>query len=158
MEIVFKKIDVESHFDTCLKFREELFVSEFGSDYGFSQWADRYKNKMSSRIDKDQWFYIHVWESSQIIGQLEFRSFSKEQHVGYIHFFFVIKELRGSEAAKLIHRYVVEQMSRQGCNGAVLSVNHLNARALAFYKRLGWKFICKNPKYEKVDYYRLNFG
>ena len=155
MDIKFKKVDVNNNFDKYLEFRKDLYVSEFGSDSGFSDWAERYKGKVLSRIDQDQWFYIHVWKREKIIGQLEFRTFSKKENVGYVHFFYIIKELRGSGISTFVHDYLVEQMCAQECKGAVLSVSRENSKALSFYKRLGWSFLRPNCKYKAVDYYKL---
>ncbi|EHH1183085.1 GNAT family N-acetyltransferase, partial [Vibrio vulnificus] len=47
------------------------------------------------------------------------------------------------------------ELTRAGCNRAVLSVSRTNARALRFYKRNGWVYCRPNPKHDETDFYQL---
>ena len=84
--------------------------------------------------------FLHIWKDKQIIGQLEFKpriETSDGKTAGYINLFYLIPEFRCSGLGQKIHDYVLEQLSKDGCQGAMLRYIPGNTRAERFYIRNG---------------------
>ncbi|MNG89524.1 Acetyltransferase (GNAT) family protein [compost metagenome] len=102
-----------------------------------------------------QWHYLHVWAGEQLVGQLEFRSFSDEPETGYVQLIYLFPEYRGSGLAAGLQAYIRHHLLGAGCKWAILSVSRTNVRALNHYRRFGWQFLRHNPKHAETDFYRL---
>ncbi|MBA8783300.1 MULTISPECIES: N-acetyltransferase [Aeromonas] len=105
-----------------------------------------------------QWYYLHVWVGEQLVGQLEFRSFSDEPETGYVQLIYLFPEYRGTGLAAELQAYIRQQLLGAGCKWALLSVSRTNLRALNHYRRSGWTFLRSNPKHEETDFYRLELA
>jgi len=162
MDIQYKKIDLNGNFERALTFRLDSFVCSFGSDQEFWQEAGTaghiYRDKLEQRKDDEAWRYYHVWHAGRIVGQLEFRTFSDWDTLGYVHLFYLIREYRGIGVFDHLHRFVEEQLIMAGCSGAVLSASKTNLPALKAYERHGWYWLGPNPKHAMTDFYRLDFS
>ena len=161
MSIEFKAINFKRDFSYCLNFRKDSYHCSFGILEGFEESVGEngalYFQKIEERSRSIDWKYIHVWSGEKIIGQLEFKSFSQKSNLGYVHLFYLIPEYRGQGLSAFLHEYVKEQLQEMGVQGAVLSVNKSNARAIAFYKKHHWKYLSENPKKAGMHFYRVQF-
>lgn len=162
MDIQYKKIDLNNNFSRALTFRLDSFVCSFDSDEEFWKEAGEqgciYRNKLEQRKDDEAWCYYHVWHAGRIIGQLEFRSFSDWDKLGYVHLFYLIPEYRGIGVFDQLHRFVEDQLIMAGCSGAVLTASKTNLPALKAYDRHGWYWMGPNPKHAMTDFYRIDFS
>lgn len=154
MAVTFSYINIDKHFSTCLKYRQDAYHISFGTLDGFEHFLDGYKDRMRERMQSHQWFYKHIWQKSTIIGQLEFRSFSREAHCGYVHLMYIAPDYRGTGIADIAQQYITDTLREAGCKTAVLSVSRCNAHALAHYKKHDWQFMAPNPKHALTDFYR----
>lgn len=156
MEIAFKAIDLERDFETCVAFRRDTHFCGFQSYEGFGNVLDGYRERMAERMEKTEWFYLHVWVDGQIAGQLEFRSTYQEPNTGYVHLIYLRGEFRGTGLADVLHDYICSKLRDVACRRAVLSVSRTNHRAVNFYQSHGWEFLAPNPKHATTDFYQRN--
>lgn len=136
--IEFRRIDFESDLETCLAFRKDSFICSFpGSDEWKDRWnPDHYSAHIRNFAKKYPFGVVHVWSGDEIIGQLEFEYGASN---GHVYLFYLRPDVRGTEAATLIHEYVVSELKKAGCNTASLRVSPTNTRAVAYYKKHGWQ-------------------
>ncbi len=158
MSVEFKCIDVDSDFQRCYEFRKDSYYCSFGTTKGYDKSVSGYEARIRKRLNDKRWFYFHIWQGANIIGQLEFRSFSHLDGYGYINLVYLIPEYRGVGIADIVHKYIVHCLKSSKCYRAVLSVSRTNTRALRFYSRHGWQFHGKNPKHETTDFYKNVFS
>lgn len=156
MDISFQTIRLEDDFDWCVEARRDAYYCSFGHYDGFTDFVDGYRERIGERLSLSGWFYIHVFVSGQFAGQLEFRNFSDERDTGYVHLIYLKPEYRGTGLAMKLQEYISQTLSQSGCKRVVLSVSRTNTRALTFYQRCGWRFVCKNPKHQETDFYQLS--
>ncbi|MEJ2766248.1 GNAT family N-acetyltransferase [Photobacterium sp. MCCC 1A19761] len=157
-DIHFRPIDLSRDFQTCHDFRRDSYVCSFGTDDGYAQSVIGYQERMQQRLDQPGWFYIHLWQGEQIIGQLEFRAFSDVAGYGYVHLIYLIPACRGRGIADLAQTFIANTLKHQGCKGALLSVSRTNTRAVKHYQRWGWRYLKPNPKHATTDFYRREFA
>ena len=106
---------------------------------------------------KEGWYYFHIWHKSQLIGQLEFRSFSKTPDTGYVQLIYLIPEYRGLGLGTKLQEFIRIQLRDAGCSKAMLCVSRANETALRHYKRSGWEYLSPNPKDKNMDFYQIDF-
>ena len=155
MDITFKALTLDDNFDRCVEARKDAYYCSFGSYVGFDDFISGYRERITERLQSPRWYYRHIFVDGAFGGQLEFRSFSPEPDTGYVHLIYLVPNFRGTGLASKIQEYIVKVLSEAGCKRAVLSVSRDNLRALSFYKRHGWEYVCQNPKHDKTDFYQL---
>ncbi|MEJ2794626.1 GNAT family N-acetyltransferase [Iodobacter sp. LRB] len=151
----FKKIDVQCDFDLCLKFRKDAYLCSFHTLDSFTEFvgvdgAD-YHHKILSRIDDPQWGYFHVYSEGQIIGQIEFKTYSHLEQTGYVHLFYLAPEYRGKGYFKLLNQFVITRLQAASCVAAVLALGRENRAAMEAYQKNGW--LMQGAKNERSDYW-----
>ena len=150
--ITFATIDLDAHAAECLAFRRDAFLCSFGED-GFLDEAGpegaTYFERIRSRIDRFPDGYVHVWRGDRIVGQLEMRV-REEPRRGYIGLFYLAETERGSEAGAELHAFAMSFMRRHQVSSAQLSVSPTNARAMAYYRKHGWRDLGLRPGRDDV--------
>jgi len=106
MEIHFQPIDIDRHFDHCFHFRKDSYFCSFGSEIGFEASIEGYEAKIRSRLADKEWYYRHIWRGNEIIGQLEFKTFSQLANTGYLHLIYLADQYRGMGYADLAHNFL----------------------------------------------------
>lgn len=163
--MIVRKIDLERDFNACLSAREDAYLCSFGTLSGVEKILSGYQERMETRINDSRFYYYHVWDKDQIIGQLEFRScwegepthllgWQKEE-TGYLYLIYIIPEYRGSGAINELHDFITTTLIREGCKRVVLSVSTTNERAIHFYKKKGWYYLSPNPKHATTEFWGL---
>lgn len=155
MELAFRQISIDDDFDLCVDARKDAYFCSFGHYDGFDDFISGYRKRIRERLVTPEWFYIHIFVAGLFVGQLEFRSFSPEPETGYVHLIYLKPSFRGLGLASKLQDYIVNVLSKAGCKRVVLSVSRTNTRALTFYKRHGWEFVCKNSSLAETDFYEL---
>lgn len=152
--IEFRCVDFESDLETCLAFRKDSFVCSFPeSDEWKERWdPDHYIVHIRALAKKYPFGVIHVWSENEIIGQLEFEYGSPN---GHIYLYYLHPEVRGTEAATIIHEYVVAELKKTGCKTASLRVSPSNARAISYYKKHGWQDLGLDTERKNVHTFTL---
>ena len=156
MEIKFKVIDIDADFSHCLEFRRDSYFCSFETYTGYADSIVGYEKRMRKRINENHWHYLHIWCGDEMIGQLEFRSFSDLPETGYVHLIYIVPKYRGLGIAKLAQSFIINTLITNNCKNAMLSVSRTNKRAINHYKRFGWKYLRPNPKHEVTDCYLCN--
>ncbi len=141
MGLQFKPVDIEQHSAQCIQFAEDTELCSFGTVDGFREedlgGGERFIERIRSK-SQDPGSCVHVWKDNNIIGQIHLGQFV-EPTVGYLNFFYVVPEWRGSGVATLMEEYVTTCFRQRGFESALLSVTMFNERAFRFYKRCGWE-------------------
>lgn len=153
MDIGFLPIDIKKHFNLCVDFRRDAFFCSFNTYDGYEESVKDYKEKMIRRETEKGWYYFHIWKGNEIIGQLEFRSFSGLPNTGYVHLIYILPSYRGSGIADIAENYIAKHLKSKRCKQAILSVSRNNERAIRHYKRHKWSYLKPNPKHQITDLY-----
>ena len=90
---------------------------------------------------------VHVWENETVIGQIEMSVKKDDPKVGYVNFYYLIPEKRGKGFSSLLDEYATEKLKAIGCSRIELTVEPSNQRAIAFYKKQGWREKGIHPEY-----------
>ena len=68
-----------------------------------------------------------------------------------MNLFYLVPEWRHRGVGRILHDHAVRVFSDRGMRAIRLSVSRTNERALAFYRRLGWRRLGPRPHKEAVD-------
>ena len=158
MNINFKPINLDKHFNYCYEFRRDSHFCSFGNADGYEESVIGYYEKIQQRQADPRWHYLHIWQGENVIGQLEFKSFSFMENTGYVHLVYLIPECRGSGIAGEAQQLIAKELKKQHCHSALLSVSRSNERAIKHYRRFGWSYLKPNPKDQVTDYYIRQFS
>lgn len=158
MQVEFKEINLERDFKVCVEARRDAYYCSFETYDGFAEFISGYRERVLERQEQAGWFYRHIWVGDEIIGQLEFRSFSDAPATGYVQLIYLFPEYRGTGLAAELQAHIRHQLHMAGCQWVMLSVSRTNLRALNHYRRFGWQFLRHNPKHLETDFYRLELN
>jgi aminoglycoside 6'-N-acetyltransferase len=138
----------------CVTFRREMYASSFGSYEGIEEEMGEdnalYLEQLRSRIAQLPQGNVHLWRGDRIVGQAEMRLLDEEPHVGYVSLFYVAADCRGEGLGRVLHEHAVDVFRRSGKKLMRLSVSISNARAIAFYRKLGWIAVGTRPNKEPM--------
>lgn len=142
MNLEFLPIDLSHHTAVCIQFAEDMQVYNFGSAAQFhgsdGKGAERYIERLRAQLSADPESGLHVWQDSEIVGQLILGRFI-DLSIGYISVFYVIPAERGRQVANVMEAYAADWFRKRGFASARLSVAPTNVRAMRFYRRHGWE-------------------
>jgi ribosomal protein S18 acetylase RimI-like enzyme len=151
--LVFKPIDLDAHASVCVAFRRDSYLCSFGEDGFFNEAGPdgmHYIEWLRLRINKFPDGCVHAWDGDKIVGQMEMQIL-EEPRRGYVNLFYLIEEMRGAGASGQLQGYALDFMRRHGVQIAQLSVSPTNARALAFYRKHGWRDLGLRPGRDNVN-------
>ena len=145
---VFQPINLPVHSALCIKFRldsykcsfvdgQEQFESSNGKD------GKDYIEWLQQRILELPLGCVHVWEGTEIIGQIESRL--RNDGSGYVNLFYLTPEHRGFGKGRQLHDYTLNMFADMGVRVVRLTVSTQNSRALGFYQKLGWRNLGLRP-------------
>lgn len=134
----FRTIDLTLNADTAVALRRDSYVCSFGSDQAFGN-ADDYVAWLKDRIAIQPAGHVHVWDGTNIIGQMEMLIHQTTPIRGYVNLFYLVPEARGRGIGATLHAYFLEFMRGGGARLARLSVSPSNVQALAYYRKHGWR-------------------
>ncbi len=140
--LIFRKINLEEHSETCLKFRADSFYTSFGAESAF--WGDdgkggvRYLEWLKTQ-DSREYGAFHIWKKDEIIGQMELGFLRDDRTWGYINLFYLRVEERGKGYSKYLDDFAIQFLQNQGVHRAKLSVSPTNERAWHYYLKNGWR-------------------
>jgi ribosomal protein S18 acetylase RimI-like enzyme len=150
----FDLIDFDNNALLCVKFREDSFISSFGDAARFHEedgkGSERYLSWLKEKQNKSPYSVVHIWEDSEIIGQMELSKMHDEPLIGYINLFYIISEKRGTGLSRYLDQYAAEYMKGIGRSLVKLSVSPSNARAISYYKKMGYQDLGVDPKHPEV--------
>jgi ribosomal protein S18 acetylase RimI-like enzyme len=151
-------IDLARDAQACIDFRRDSYFESFGTHEGADaeMGADGalYLEKLRARIAEVPEGNCHLWHGDRIIGQTEMRT-SDDPRMGYVNLFYLVPEWRQRGVGRVLHDHAVAVFAARGKRGLRLSVSRSNARAIAFYRRLGWRRVGQRPNKETMDILEL---
>ena len=150
--LVFKPIDLDAHASVCVAFRRDSFICSFGEDGFFNEAGPNgvhYIERLRLRTTKFPDGYVHIWLGDKIVGQIEMQILDEPRR-GYVSFFYLVEEMRGAGVSSQLQNYAMDFMRRHGVQIAQLSVSPTNGRALAYYRKYGWRDIGLRPGRDNV--------
>jgi len=151
-------IDLARDSATCIDFRRDSYFESFGTREGMESemGADGglYLDQLRARIAEVPEGNCHLWHGDRIIGQTEMRT-SEDPRLGYVNLFYLVPEWRHRGLGRVLHDHAIAVFAARGKRGVRLSVSHTNARAIAFYKRLGWRRVGTRPNKETMEILEL---
>jgi len=158
--LVLRPIDLDSHASVCVEFRRDSFLCSFGVD-GFFDEAGvagvHYIERLRSRTAKFPDGYVHAWLGDTIVGQIEMQILD-EPRIGYVNLFYLVERLRGAGFSDDLQEYSMRFMVRHGVDTVRLSVSPTNARALAYYRKHGWRDLGRRPGRDDVHLMERKVG
>jgi aminoglycoside 6'-N-acetyltransferase len=147
-------INIEQDAELCAAFRREMYASSFGSYEGVEEEMGEdnalYLEQLRARIAQLPEGNVHLWRGDRIVGQAEMRLLDDDPHVGYVSLFYVAADCRGEGLGRVLHEHAVDVFRRRGKKLMRLSVSISNARAIAFYRKLGWAAVGTRPNKEPM--------
>ncbi len=150
--LVFKPIDLDAHAPVCVAFRRDSYICSFGEDGFFNEAGPdgvHYIERLRLRITKFPDGYVHVWNGDKIVGQMELQIL-EEPRRGYVNLFYLVEAMRGTGVSGELQDYAMGFMRRHRVQIAQLSVSPTNVRALAFYRKHGWRDLGLRPGRDNV--------
>jgi len=134
----FVPVDLDAHFDLCVRFRRDSFVCSFGHDREFEEsgGAPTYLDWLRARMAAFRPGIVHAVRGDAIIGQIEMQVRGDEARV---NLFYLTPEWRGTGAGQDLHAYVLALLRRHGIETVDLVVSPTNARAIRYYEKHGWR-------------------
>lgn len=155
-----KPIQLYHHADICISFREDSFVVSFGDAQKFyeedGRGAERYVQWLRSKIEKDPQSVVHIWQSDQIVGQIELGLVRSDPSCGYVNLYYLIPSMRGRGFGAFLDTYAVEYFKNLGILKAKLSVSPTNIPANSYYKKMGWVNLGPRPGHPEVHLMEKN--
>lgn len=151
--LVFKTIDLDMHASVCVEFRRDSYICSFGEDGFFNEEGPNgvhYIEWLRLRINKFPDGCVHAWHGDKIVGQMELQILEEPRH-GYINLFYLVEEMRGIGISEELQEYAMDFMRQHRVQIAQLSVSPTNARALAFYRKHGWRDLGLRPGRDNVN-------
>lgn len=136
-----RPIDLNEHFDVCIRFRTDSYYCSFGNLDGIALEMGldgrAYRERMIEKCLRLPNGNVHLFVDDEIVGQLEMR-FLPDEGVAYVNLFYVAPHSRRKGLGRVLHARAVEVA--QSCNASKLrlSVSQTNRRAIAFYQALEW--------------------
>ena len=156
-----ERIDLAASADLCVAFRREMYVASFGSSDGLEaeMGPDNalYLEGLRERIAQVPEGNVHLWRGNRIVAQAEMRLLEEDPGVGYVSLFYVAADCRGEGLGRALHAHAVDVFRRRGLRSMRLSVSISNARAMGFYRHLGWNPIGTRPHREPVAVMEYRF-
>jgi ribosomal protein S18 acetylase RimI-like enzyme len=153
--VQFAPIDLERHFELCVRFLCDTFVESYGSSEKFEKMggASTYFAGLEAALSRFPEGHVHVWQNGVIVGQLEMRLRPVDD--AFVNLFYVAPKQRGHGLGGALHAYVVEVLDQHRVETARLSVAPGNLRALRFYEKHGWHDLGPRPDRPDVHAMKL---
>lgn len=150
--IEFRTINPDHDMETCIEFREDSFRASFPHAEEWKQYwhPEDYRIWLQHFIEEFPIGALHIWGGDEIIGQLEFKRIDEN---GHVYLYYLRPDMRGKGFGEIAHRHVVATLIAQGCKTATLRVGPDNARAIGFYKKLGWVDLGQDQDHSHVRKY-----
>jgi ribosomal protein S18 acetylase RimI-like enzyme len=158
----FLPIDIKQDFETCVFMRRMAFCASFESgdarfeeEYGPE--SHLYRQKLQELMAVDPAGFVHVWRREEIVGQLEMRLL-QNKGIGYIHLFALRPDVQGQGYGDALQEFASSFFRERGVDRVQLSVSPRNQRALAYYRKHGWRDCGLRPGFPEVHLMELSLA
>lgn len=130
-------LDIRFQF-ACL---EQEFVPGLLVERSGKKWKDSQREETVKAIKIGNPLYVLAWEEDELLGYVNVFHYPDFRNKFFIGELFVIKQKRGSGIAKELYKYVAKQAKNRKKGVLHVTVSSRNKRALAFFKKMGFKKI-----------------
>lgn len=158
----FRPVDWESSREICIRFRIDSYFTSFGSRDRFytenGAEGEKYIAWLVDKLAKKPWSVVHVWESNEIVGQLELGRYNPDPAIGYVNLYYLVPHKRGQKLSRYLEEYVTSYMKKDSHRKARLSVSPTNQAALGFYRKHGWRDLGPRPNHPEVHFMEKDFS
>ena len=120
-----------NHYDAC--------VATFGDDARYEGRA-RYLRYLRGQVDVYPDGSVLAFEGGRCVGQLELQV-PYGLAVGYVNLFYVAPAFRGRGYGRRLNGYAERYFRSWEASRVELHVASTNARAVGFYRRMGYRFV-----------------
>lgn len=133
----FDRIDPDRDRELCERHKRDACQLSFGHQKGF-QGGDNYGSWLRDKCEEFPDGFVLAWAGQECVGQIEMQvPFGLSR--GYVWLFYVTPPFRGRGYGRLLHDYVERYFRAWEANRIELHVSPTNARALGFYRHLGYE-------------------
>lgn len=150
----FREVDLDRDADLCVQFRADSFIESFGSAERFFQVAGEQGRDylIGLQAKNRDWpgSCVHAWLNDDIIGQIEVRRQPDDRSRAHALLYYLRPDARGQGLGEELDAYVLRLCRAAGVQGITLRVSPTNARAMAFYRRQGWRDQGPDPQHPDV--------
>jgi GNAT superfamily N-acetyltransferase len=148
--LLIKPIDLDDHGSEAVANRADSFEVSFGSAGEFfsayRKDGSLYLDHLRGRMAEQPGSCVHAWNGSTLVGQIELRDGREDPQEGYVNLYYLVPRLRGRGLGQELDAYAIRWFLDRGMTSAALGVSRTNARALRFYKKMGWVSCGEHPK------------
>lgn len=138
----FINIDLNTHKDIVVSFRQDSFLQSFGHSDAFNE--SEYLQWLEQKIEEFSDGILLIEEDNEWIGQLELTVKNyKGSDIGYINLYYLTKSYRGKGYAFKLHKYAERYFREKGLKEYHLRVAPSNKRARKFYEKMGMEFLAE---------------
>src|SRR5213082_3475854 len=145
----FREIDLDRDAEICIQFRADSFVESVGSTERFyraaGEGAKDYLEGLRSKNRDWPGSCVHAWLEERIVGQIEVRRERTAPSRAHVLLYYLRSELRGLGFGEQLDAYVARLCRTASIHITTLRVSPTNARAMAFYRKRGWRDLGQDP-------------
>lgn len=152
----FPPVDPVRDAELCATFCTDAFVCSLGSADRFD--PERYRRELPEKLARFSGSFVLVYLGETVIGMVELSRWKHDASVGYVNQFYLMPEYRGQGLGAQLERYAEGIFRRLGIRTLRLSVSPINQRAMAFYRRHGWRDLGVRPDRPEVHYFEKTFA
>lgn len=136
----------------CVHFRRDAYACSFNDADRFERECGKegkfYIEWLTNRKREFLPGFVHLWREGEIIGQVEV--FPRTGLRGFISLFYLVPSFRGSGISRVLDEYVRSVAVGLGLEKLELCVSPLNARAVGFYRKNGWRDMGPHPVHDGI--------
>jgi ribosomal protein S18 acetylase RimI-like enzyme len=150
----FHEIDVDRDRETCVQFRADSFAESFGSTDEFFRYAGpqgwSYLEGLRTKMQDWPGSCVHGWHADEIVGQIELRRDRTDRAYAHVLLYYLRPDARGRGFGDDLDTYVARFLREAGVRRATLRVSPTNLRAMAYYRKHGWRDRGPDPEHASV--------
>lgn len=136
----FINIDLDTHKDIVVTFRQNSFLQSFGHSDDFNE--SEYLQWLQQKIEEFSDGILLIEEDNEWIGQLELTVKNYEgSDIGYINLYYLSESYRGKGYAPELHDYAKRYFRDKCLKEYHLRVAPSNKSAIKFYEKKGMEYL-----------------
>lgn len=148
IRLTFRTIDPRADAALVAAHHHEACVASFGDDKRY-QGGARYLKWLRARVEEFPDGHLLAFLDGECIGQLELQvPFGLA--AGYVNLFYVTPPYRGLGFAPLLHDRAEQYFRSWDATRIELHVSPVNERAVAFYRKMGYRLTRVEPRKESL--------
>jgi ribosomal protein S18 acetylase RimI-like enzyme len=135
--LTYRTIDLDTDAAVVVTHQRDACVATFGDDRRH-QGDRRYLAWLKRKLEEFPDGFVIAMQGDRIVGQLELEA-PYGSPVGYVNLFYLRSEFRGRGLGRALQEYAERYFRAWEAARIELHVSPTNARALGFYRRMGYR-------------------